>query len=121
MNRARRALLTAITVLALLWVLALLFTLQNFTVAGSAQHSNAWAAALKECPQDEGEAVADAEADGDPVPTRDAQERCAREGRRRLQPLGLVTLLLVAAGVGLSVLHAARVTTDEPAPSEGTG
>lgn len=98
------------------WVLGILavaclasfaWTMQNFTVPGSAQHSNAWAAALKNCPGAEGEAVADAERNGSPVPTPGARDRCAAEGGRRLTVfVFLVVALGTAAGLSAATSSA---------------
>jgi len=87
--------------MAILSVAMMVRTLQNFTVSGSAEHSNAWGAVLAGCPQDEGEAVADHRDDPGGVPVPGAQGRCRREGLlRAAEGTGSVVLaVIVASGV----------------------
>ena len=102
----------AVGVLAILSVTLMVRTLQNFTVSGSAEHSNAWGAMLTGCPQDEGEAVADHRDDPRGAPVPGAQGRCRREGLlRAAEGIGSVVLTVVVAGV----LAVARRRSSAPA------
>ena len=90
----------AVVIMAILSVALMVRTLQNFTVSGSAEHSNAWGAVLTGCPQDEGEAVADHRDDPRAVPVPGAQVRCRREGLlRAAEGIGSVVLTVVLASV----------------------
>jgi hypothetical protein len=103
----------AVGIMATLSVALIVRTLQHFTVAGSAEHSNAWGAVLTGCPQDEGEALADHRDDPRGVPVPGAQARCRREGRLRVADgTGSVVLTVVMA----SVLAVTRRRSGAPAP-----
>lgn len=75
-RRCRRFAACVVGLMTLLTVALLFRTLQNFTVSGSAEHSNAWGAMLTGCPRDEGEAVADHAGEPGGVPVVGVQHRC---------------------------------------------
>ncbi len=107
----------ALGVLAILSVVLMVRTLQNFTVSGIAEQSNAWGAILAGCPQDEGESVADHRDDPRGVSVPGAQGRCRREGLlRAAEGIGSVVLTVVVA----SVLAVARRRSSAPAAPSAT-
>lgn len=98
----------ALGVTVLLCAATGLWTLDTYSLPGSDHRANAWVAAIKNCPNDEGEAVADAEAEGLDRPVAGAQERCHAEGVRRVGAFGLSTVAVILPLIWLAVLRVRR-------------